>query len=80
MKERVSKPMSKEQERRIAEGRVSARRVDRFQRRKRIFVTHYMPTIGGLPVKTKSGLFFAKREHAIAAGRRAQKAFRDKAS
>lgn len=75
-RERVKKtrPATEEERRRLCVGRVSARKVERIRRREHTFETVYVPTIGGIKVRTHSGLFFARRESAIRAGLRAKKA------
>lgn len=73
-KNKKSRPATEDEHRRLRVGRVSARKVERICRRRHTFETVYVPTIGGLKVRTRSGLFFSRRESAIDAGRRAKKA------
>lgn len=67
-----SRPLTDAEWLKLRRGKPSAKRVDRVMRSKHEIATHYMPTIGGMPVRSKSGLFFKSRDRAVAAAVRSR--------
>lgn len=62
----------------LLNGKPSTKKVERVLRSKHQIICHYVPTIGGITVKAKNGLFFRSKERALSAAKRSQKEIREK--